>query len=312
MAWLEFTIETTPQSIDSAVTALSARGFSDLVIEDQSEFETFLEENRAYWDYIDEGLQKKLQGLSRIKLYLEDTDDHGRKRLDAAVKELGLTMTAAPLPETNWEESWKDNYPPQEIGDRIVVLPYWLAEESTDRLKVILDPGLTFGTGAHPSTQMVMEVMENAVKPGFHCLDLGSGSGILSIAALRLGAETAVGIDIDPKAEDIARENAVYNGFAAPAFTALTGNVTEDTALMDTLAAGWYDLVLVNIVADVIIGLAPVLPHFLNESSTLICSGILDTRLSDVLDALTAAGLTVTATKAKDDWRCVTAIRKYI
>lgn len=312
MAWLEFTIETTPQSIDSAVTALSARGFSDLVIEDQSEFETFLEENRAYWDYIDEGLQKKLQGLSRIKLYLEDTDDHGRKRLDAAVKELGLTMTAALLPETNWEESWKDNYPPQEIGDRIVVLPYWLAEESTDRLKVILDPGLTFGTGAHPSTQMVMEVMENAVKPGFHCLDLGSGSGILSIAALRLGAETAVGIDIDPKAEDIARENAAYNGFAAPAFTALTGNVTEDTALMDTLAAKRYDLVLVNIVADVIIGLAPVLPHFLNESSTLICSGILDTRLSDVLDALTAAGLTVTATKAKDDWRCVTAIRKYI
>lgn len=312
MAWLEFTIETTPQSIDSAVTALSARGFSDLVIEDQSEFETFLEENRAYWDYIDEGLQKKLQGLSRIKLYLEDTDDHGRKRLDAAVKELGLTMTAAPLPETNWEESWKDNYPPQKIGERIVVLPYWLAEESTDRLKVILDPGLTFGTGAHPSTQMVMEVMENAVKPGFHCLDLGSGSGILSIAALRLGAEAAVGIDIDPKAEDIARENAAYNGFAAPAFTALTGNVTEDTALMDTLAAGWYDLVLVNIVADVIIGLAPVLPHFLNESSTLICSGILDTRLSDVLDALTAAGLTVTATKAKDDWRCVTAIRKYI
>ena len=309
MAWLEFTIETTPQSIDSAVTALSARGFSDLVIEDQSEFETFLEENRAYWDYIDEGLQKKLEGLSRIKLYLEDTDGDGRKRLDAAVNELGLTMTAAPLPETNWEESWKDNYPPQEIGERIVVLPYWMAEEPTDRLKVILDPGLTFGTGAHPSTQMVMEVMENAVKPGFHCLDLGSGSGILSIAALRLGAQSAIGIDIDPKAEDIARENAAYNGFAAPAFTALTGNVTEDTALMDALAANQYDLVLVNIVADVIIGLAPVLPHFLDGHSTLICSGILDTRLSDVLDALTAAGLTVTATKAKDDWRCVTAKR---
>ena len=313
MAWLEFTIETTPQSIDSAVTALSARGFSDLVIEDQSEFETFLEENRAYWDYIDEGLQKKLRRAFPDQAV---SGGHrrrtGRKRLDAAVNELGLTMTAAPLPETDWEESWKDNYPPQEIGERIVVLPYWLAEESTDRLKVILDPGLTFGTGAHPSTQMVMEVMENVVKPGFHCLDLGSGSGILSIAALRLGAETAVGIDIDPKAEDIARENAAYNGFAAPAFTALTGNVTEDTALMDTLAANRYDLVLVNIVADVIIGLAPVLPHFLNESSTLICSGILDTRLSDVLDALTAAGLTVTATKAKDDWRCVTAIRKYI
>ena len=225
------------------------------------------------------------------------------------MNELGLTMTVAPLPEIDWEESWKDNYPPQEIGERIVVLPYWLAEEPTHRLKVILDPGLTFGTGAHPSTQMVMEVMETVVKPGFHCLDLGSGSGILSIAALRLGAESAVGIDIDPKAEDIARENAAYNGFTAPAFTALTGNVTEDTALMDTLAAGRYDLVLVNIVADVIIGLAPVLPRFLSDCSTLICSGILDTRLSDVLEALTAAGLTVTATKAKDDWRCVTAKR---
>ena len=114
-------------------------------------------------------------------------------------------------------------------------------------------------------------------------------------------------MDIDLKAEDIARENAAYNGFSAPAFTALTGNVTEDKQLMAALAAENYDLVLVNIVADVIIGLAPVLPHFLTGSSTLICSGILDTRLSDVLDALSAAGLTVTGVKSKEGWRCVTA-----
>ena len=309
MAWLEITVNTASKDVEDVAARLTARGYADLVIEDQAEFESFLEENRAYWDYIDDEFQKKLEGLSRIKLYLEEGDEAGLARLRDTVAELGLTMEAKPLPETDWEESWKDNYPPQEIGERIVVLPYWLAEDPTHRLKVILDPGLTFGTGAPPSTQMVMEVMETVVKPGFHCLDLGSGSGILSIAALRLGAESAIGIDIDPKAEDIARENAAYNGFAAPAFTALTGNVTEDTALMDTLAAGRYDLVLVNIVADVIIGLAPVLPHFLNESSTLICSGILDTRLSDVLEALTAAGLTVTATKAKDDWRCVTAKR---
>ena len=307
MAWLEITIDTAPDTIDAVVTTLSARGFSDLVIEDQAEFESFLEENRAYWDYIDEKLQQKLQGLSRIKLYLEDTDSAGRNRLEAAVTELGLTMTAAALPETDWEESWKDNYPPQEVGKRLVVVPYWLAQEQTDRLKVILDPGLTFGTGAHPSTQMVMEVMEDAVKPGFRCLDLGSGSGILSITALRLGAGSAVGVDIDPKAEDIARENAAYNGFSAPIFTALTGNVTQDTALMNTLASQAYDLVLVNIVADVIIGLAPVLPRFLTQSSTLICSGILDTRLPDVLEALNAAGLAVTGVREKEDWRCVTA-----
>ena len=307
MAWLEITIDTTAEKIDHVVTNLTARGFSDLVIEDQEEFETFLEENRAYWDYIDEDLQEKLQGLSHIKLYLEDTDSAGMARLEKEVSRLGLTMKAAPLPETDWEESWKDSYPPQEIGEKIVVLPYWLAEEAGDRLPVILDPGLTFGTGAHPSTQMVMETMEDVVAPGFRCLDLGSGSGILSIAALRLGAESAVGIDIDPKAEDIARENAAYNGFAAPAFTALTGNVTEDRALMEHLAAREYDLVLVNIVADVIIGLAPILPGFLGENTTLICSGILDVRLAEVVAALENAGLAVTMVKEKEDWRCVAA-----
>ena len=307
MAWLEITIDTAAEKINSVVTALTAKGFSDLVIEDQAEFETFLEENRAYWDYIDETLQEKLQGLSRIKLYLEDTDTAGMNRLQKTVDQLKLTMTAAPLPEVDWEESWKDNYPPQEVGERILVMPYWRADEETDRLKVILDPGLTFGTGAHPSTQMVMEKMEQTVCPGFHCLDLGSGSGILSIAALRLGAETAVGIDIDPKAEDIARENAAYNNFVSPQFTALTGNVTEDKALMDRLAEKEYDLVLVNIVADVIIGLSPILPDFLTERSTLICSGILDVRLNDVLSALKAVGLTVTEIREKEDWRCVVA-----
>ena len=309
MAWLEITIDTEPKKINSVVTVLTAKGFSDLVIEDQEEFETFLEENRAYWDYIDEQLQQQLQGLSRIKLYLEDTDTDGKTRLEAAVTELGLSMGVNPLPETNWEESWKDSYPPQEIGEKIVVTPYWRADEETDRLKVILDPGLTFGTGAHPSTQMVMEAMEQLVKPGHRCLDLGSGSGILSIAALRLGAESAVGVDIDPKAEDIARENAQWNGFAAPEFTALTGNVTTDKPLMTRLQAQTYDVVLVNIVADVIIGLAPTLPAFLTRCSTVICSGILDTRLGDVTAAVEQAGLTVTAVYAKEDWRCITAKR---
>ena len=309
MAWLEITIDTAAEKINSVVTNLTARGFADLVIEDQEEFETFLEENRAYWDYIDKEFQEKLQGLSHIKLYLEDTDTAGMARLEKAVSDLHLTMNVAPLAEVDWEESWKDNYPPQEVGESLVVLPYWRADEETSRRKVILDPGLTFGTGAHPSTQMVMEKMEEVVRPGFRCLDLGSGSGILSITALRLGAQTATGIDIDPKAEGIARENAAYNGFSAPQFTAMTGNVTEDKDLMTTLAARDYDLVLVNIVADVIIGLAPVLPNFLTETSTLICSGILDVRLDDVTAALEAAGLTITAVKAKEDWRSVTAKR---
>ena len=308
MAWLEITIDTASDKIQSAVTTLTARGFADLVIEDQEEFETFLEENRAYWDYIDEDFQQRLQGLSHIKVYLEDTDKHGMERLEAAVQELKLSMKTTALPDTNWEESWKDNYPAQEVGENLTVLPYWLAGTEGSRIPVILDPGLTFGTGAHPSTQMVMETMERIVRPGFRCLDLGSGSGILSITALRLGAESAVGIDIDPKAENIARENAAYNSFGSPSFTALTGNVTEDTALMEQLSQKEYDLVLVNIVADVIIGLCPILPRFLNPGSTLICSGILDVRLPEVLAALENAGLTVTEIHAKEDWRCVAAM----
>ncbi len=318
MAWLEIKIDTLSGSIDAVATALTAGGFEDLVLEDQQEFETFLDQNRAYWDYIDEDLQDKLQGLSCIKLYLEDTDTSSMEKLEVLLAGLRgndahgkLAMTVNVLEETDWEESWKDNYPPQEVGERLVVIPYWLADTDTQgRLPVILDPGLTFGTGAHPSTQMVISAMEALVTPSTSCLDLGSGSGILSIAALRLGAKTAVGVDIDPKAEDIAQENAAYNGFAAPEFTALTGNVTADKKLMAQLQQGQYDLVLVNIVADVIIALSGVLPQFMDSDSTLICSGILDTRLNDVLAALQAAGLTVTATYAKEDWRCVTAKRR--
>ena len=306
MAWLEITVSTTADSIDDTAAMLTAAGFSELVLEDQSQFEDFLEENRACWDYIDEQLQEKLQGLSHIKLYLDETDTQSLSRLQS----MGLNMTVTALPETDWENSWQEHYPAVEVGEKLIVLPYWLADtDESGRTPVILDPGLTFGTGAHPSTQMVMEAMEQRLTPGSHCLDLGSGSGILSIAALRLGAASATGVDIDPKAEDIARENAAYNGFSAPEFTACTGDVTADKRLMARLNAQNYDTVLVNIVADVIIHLAPTLPAFLQKHSILICSGILDKRLDDVTGALQKAGLTVIETKSKEDWRCVIAKR---
>ena len=312
MAWLEITLDTDSKKIDSVAAQLTAQGFAELVIEDQAEFETFLDENRAYWDYIDEDLQEKLQGLSHIKLYLEDTDTKALAHLTQVAQNLKLPMQVKSMEETNWEESWKDNYPAVEVGKNLIVVPYWAADETGGRTPIVLDPGLTFGTGAHASTQMVMEFMEDTVKSGFRCLDLGSGSGILSIAALRLGAASAIGVDIDPKAEDIARENAAYNGFAAPEFAALTGNVTEDVALMSKLQQQEYDLVLVNIVADVIIGLSPILPAFLSQQSVLLCSGILDVRLQDVVRALETAGLEITEIKAKEDWRSIRAKRRSV
>ena len=313
MEYLELTVQTAGNSIEEVAAVLTSAGFDDLVLEDQAEFESFLEDNRAYWDYIDESLQTHLQGLSQIKLYVEKEDSASVSKLQALLDTLKqqngdrlgtLTLSVKALAETNWEESWKDNYPPQPVGNRLTVLPYWLAEiDVGGRLPVILDPGLTFGTGAHPSTQMVMEFMENMELAGKSCLDLGSGSGILSITALRLGAKTAIGVDIDPKAEDIARENAGYNGFGGPEFTALTGNVTADKKLMQRLCREHWDLVLVNIVADVIISLASVLPAFLQSDSILLLSGILDTRLNDVIAALEKEGLTVVEQKEKEDWR---------
>ena len=120
MAWLEITVHTTEKTLDRTVNILTAAGFTDLVIEDQSEFEDFLEQNRAYWDYIDESLQEKLQGLSQIKLYLEDTDTAGLEKLKKLAQSMELKMDIRPMEETNWEESWKDNYPPQLVGEKLI------------------------------------------------------------------------------------------------------------------------------------------------------------------------------------------------
>ena len=317
MEYLELTIQTTAQGIEPLAAVLTAAGFDDLVLEDQQELEGFLDSNRAYWDYIDESLAAHLQGLSQIKLYLEKEDTGALSRLKALLeaqkdKDLGsLELTVTELAPVDYEESWKENYPPQEVGKTLVVLPYWLSDTyKGNRLPVILDPGLTFGTGAHASTQMVMSAMEDLSLQGKTCLDLGSGSGILSLTALRLGAKEAVGVDIDPKAENIARENAAYNGFDTDVFTAVTGNVNTDKGLMDTLSQKTYDLVCVNIVADVIIALASVLPRFLGENSALLLSGILDTRLAEVLAALQQANLQVEAVYAQDTWRCLQAKRR--
>ena len=308
MAWLEVILHTANCGAEAAAGILGQAGFSELVLEDKQEYEQFLEQNRAYWDYVDETFQEKIQGLCQIKLYIEEEDEESKASLESLAQTHGWPLTISPLPETDWEEGWKEHYPPVEVGKKLIVIPYWKEEcAAKGRLPVILDPGLTFGTGAHPSTQMVMEVMEQRLKPGSVCLDLGSGSGILSIAALRLGAKQAIGVDIDPKAEDIARENGAYNGFAAPELVTYTGNVTTDRPLMTRLSRQRYDVVLVNIVADVIIALAPVLPTFMDEDSLLVCSGILHNRLNDVKAALERAGLTAVEFREKEDWRCIAA-----
>ena len=323
MDWLELTIETASAGVEIAAAALTMWGYDSFVVDDQAEFEDFLEGNRDYWDYVDEALAARMEGRSQIRLYLEDGPDamehvaQLRAQLQSLKQqmpdaELGsLTVSLANIREEDWENNWKQYYQPIPIGKRLLVVPKWLSPENPEgRIPVLLDPGMIFGTGNHASTKMCLQELEQTVHGGELVLDLGSGSGILSIAALLLGAKRATGVDIDPKAEDIARENAGFNGLGADRFTALTGNVLGDESFASALAETGYDVVLANIVADVIIPLAPHVPALLKKDGVFICSGVLDVRLDEVQQALIAAGLTVRAIRQTDDWCQLTAVRR--
>ena len=314
MQWIEVTIKTTSAAIDLVCDRLTVLGFDSFIIDDQQDFERFLEENHQYWDYVDEDLEQKMQGLSQIRLYLEDSaaapeqistlrDDLAVLRRDYPAVDFGsLEVALANVRDEDWENNWKQYYKPLAIGEKLLVVPEWLNPENPDnRVVVLLDPGMIFGTGAHASTQMCMRELERAIQGGEQVLDLGSGSGILSITALLLGASHATGVDIDPKAEDIARQNAAINQIFADRFTALTGDVIGDTAMMEKLEAH-YDVVLANIVADVIKALASTVRPLVKEGGIFLCSGIIDDRADEVARCLRDNGWTIAETHSSEGW----------
>lgn len=318
MQWLELCIQTCSAGIELVGERLTVLGYDSFIVDDQAEFETFLEQNKQYWDYVDQDLQEKMEGLSQIRLYLEDNaqametvrhlqEELALLRRQNPGRDLGtLEIRISNLQDEDWENSWKQYYQPIPIGNHLMVVPQWLdPSQDPARLPIRLDPGMIFGTGAHASTQMCMMALEETIHGGEAVLDLGSGSGILSITALALGAASAIGVDIDPKAEDIARENAAFNGIYSDRFTAVTGDVIADQAMMERLA-GSYDVVLANIVADVIIPLSPIVPRFLKPEGVFICSGILDRRLEEVRQALHKAGLSEVAVHTMEDWCQIT------
>ena len=321
MQWLELTIKTDSRGLELLCTELTEAGFDSFVVEDREEFAEFLETSGDYWDYVDEELNEKMQGLSQVRLYLEAECAVERlELLDRLLAELPkryphsefgeLTVTPENVPEEDWENSWKKNFQPLPVGQRLLVVPRWMSVEDREgRLPVILDLGLTFGTGAHDSTRMCMEALESLIRGGERVADLGSGSGILSISALRLGAESAVGIDVDPMAEDIARGNAALNGYSEPVFRACTGNVIEDREAMERLAEGGYDVVCANIVAGVLIALAPVVPCFLRPEGRFLCSGILREREEEVRHSLEQAGLRIIGCQRTEEWSCLIAAK---
>ena len=306
--WLEVAVNTTPDRLDQVCAKLAAAGMDSLVIEDEQDFLSFLEQNRQYWDYVDQDLLDRMKGVTRVKFYVTGDED-GKQQLEQYTRGLDQEFTATPLTDNDWAYSWQKYYKPLEIGQRLYVVPQWMGEEPVPvgRVPFYLNPGLTFGTGSHASTQLCLEGVEEHTVPGRDVLDLGCGSGILSIAALCLGARSAVAVDIDPKAVDVAYENAALNGIGRDRYTVRAGNVLSDRALAAELAQKKYHLVLANIVADVIIPLAPQVPGLLEEDGVFLCSGIIDTRTREVENALKQAGLTVTKKREKTGWAALEA-----
>ena len=300
MRYTEVIIETPEEEIDLRCEKLTELGCCGFVIENESDFREFLENNRQYWDYVDKELEESYCGVSRIKLYLEDSDEGAEilRRIEALYPVITNTVE-----DSDWENNWKQYYKPLEIGDKLLVVPQWEEAECHGRVKLFLDPGLMFGTGSHATTRMCLKSLEKFAGAGKTALDLGCGSGILGIAALVLGCESAVGVDIDPKAPDIVMENAALNGIGDDRLKVYAGDIIGDASLRRMLGDG-YDMVLANIVSDVIIPLAPHVRPFMKQGGVFITSGIIDGREDEVRSAIEAAGFTVLEHLHEEEWHC--------
>ena len=211
MRWIEAAIAAKSGEIDGLCAELAALGVEGMSIEDEEDFKSFLENNHKYWDYVDDALNERFAGLSRVKFYLQD-DEAGQKQLAEIKNALGREIEISYLDDQDWENSWKSYYEPLSIGEKLLIVPDWMEADAEGRSALRLEPGLAFGTGSHETTRMCLQALEDYAAPGKRVLDLGCGSGILAIGALVLGCESAVCCDIDPKAPDAARENAALNG----------------------------------------------------------------------------------------------------
>ena len=305
MRYLECILDTPGSEIDARCEELAALGVDGFVVETEEDFRSFLENNRQYWDYVDRELEDRFAGLSRLKFYLTD-DENGRAVLHAVTARYP-SLSVSTVEDSDWENNWRDYYQPIEVGQRLVIVPEWQEIPAGSRKPLRLDPGLIFGTGSHATTRMCLEALEEAAAPGRRVLDLGCGSGILGIGALILGCDICLGVDIDPKAPDVACSNAALNGIGADRFRVFAGDLITDAGLRRSLGNG-YDIVLANIVADVIIPLSAYAKGFLKSSGVYITSGIIEGRQDEVRAAVEAAGFRIVKHLSEDDWHCFVAV----
>ena len=313
MKWLEICVYTTDAGLDAVTFAFSNAGLDQVSIEESHERAmAFLNERVVYWDYAD--ADKVGVDEPCVKAYVADVPEsqavvedvkHGIAQLretDLGYDAGSLSVVINRMDDADWENNWKAYYKPLKIGKRLYVLPCWIEEPAPDnRVTLKLDPGVAFGTGEHHTTRMCLELLETVVKPGDDMLDLGCGSGILSVASLLLGAKHAVAVDIDPVAEHVALENAAMNGVNPAQYDVLIGDVLSDEKLQATIQCG-YGVVAANIVAGVIIALAPFAKTCCKKDAPFIVSGIIDEREDEVKQALIRAGFAIEEILRSEGW----------
>ena len=199
MQWIEVSVPTRSDEIDDVCAQLAELGAGGMVVEDEADFQDFLEHNHQYWDYVDDALEAQFRGVSRIKFYLSDDDD-GRAQLASIRAGIGRELTTATVCDSDWENNWRQYYQPIAVGEKLVVVPEWLDAPADGRIALRLDPGLIFGTGSHPTTRMCLAALEQYAGAGKTALDLGCGSGILGIGALLLGCASVACLRLGQKA----------------------------------------------------------------------------------------------------------------
>ena len=321
MQWIETNIYTTTEGIEPLCGRLYAVGLNGVQIRDAADFNDFIENETQYWDYIDESLEPLKTCETCVTVYLTDDADgrellsHIRgtvtelKALDKDGKFGRLAIELNGINEEDWANNWKKYYKPFYLGNKLPIKPEWeqLDErEAEEKIVLSMNPGHLFGTGTHHSTQLCMIELEKYVRSGDRVLDLGCGSGILSILSLLLGAESAVAVDIDPAAPVTAMENLAMNGISPDRYRVLVGNVIDDEALRETIG-GDYDIVVANIVADVIIAMSRTAYSQTRRGGFFITSGIIGPRGDEVKNALIEAGFEIAETHEQSDWICITA-----
>lgn len=314
MNWFEVTIQTETPAVDVLCAMLTDHGVKGFSIQDKESFQEFLEDKDGKWDYIDDDLMGLADCDTSVTFYLPE-DAQGTEQLSGvrAMLEMlknsenaamfgSLALSCGNVREEDWANNWKQYFKPLNIGEKLLIKPSW--EEipaGNERIVLEIDPASSFGTGQHHTTRLCLELAEGVLQEHDRVLDLGCGSGILSIGTLLLGAKEATAVDIVENSVRTAAENAEKNGISTDCYTVCCGDIISDAALREQIGCG-YDLICANIVADVLIAMSGMFGGFLKEDGYLIVSGIIIERADEVLDVLEQAGFEKLDVREKEGW----------